>query len=69
MTGASGGIGARLPRVTCTGRDGGVGARASKLEALRAELGERAVVVTANLANRDALLTLLIPQARPQADL
>ena len=61
VTGASGGIGAEV--ATALHAQGATvvlhGTRASKLEALRAELGERAVVVTANLANRDDVADLV----------
>ena len=60
VTGASGGIGARI--ATALHAQGATvvlhGTRASKLEALKAELGERTVMVTANLANRDAVAGL-----------
>ena len=60
VTGASGGIGAEI--ATALHAQGATvvlhGTRASKLEALRAELGERAITVTANLANRDAVAGL-----------
>ena len=60
VTGASGGIGARI--ATALHAQGATvvlhGTRASKLEALKAELGERTATVTANLANRDAVAGL-----------
>ncbi len=61
VTGASGGIGAEV--ATALHAQGATvvlhGTRASKLEALRAELGERTFVVTANLANRDDVADLV----------
>ena len=60
VTGASGGIGAQI--ATALHAQGATvvlhGTRASKLEALKAELGERTATVTANLANRDAVAGL-----------
>ena len=57
VTGASGGIGAQIAKALHAQGAKVVlhGTRASKLEALKAELGERAYTVTANLANRDAV--------------
>ena len=57
VTGASGGIGAQIAKALHAQGAKVVlhGTRASKLEALKAELGERASTVTANLANRDAV--------------
>ena len=50
----------KLPSVTCQGATVVLhGTRIEKLEALRAELGERAVVVTANLADRDVVAGLV----------
>ena len=61
VTGASGGIGAQI--ATALHARGATvvlhGTRACRLEALKAELGERTVVVTANLANRDAVAGLV----------
>ena len=61
VTGASGGIGAQI--ATALHAQGATvvlhGTRASKLEALKAELGERTATVTANLAHRDAVAGLL----------
>ena len=61
VTGASGGIGAQI--ATALHSQGATlvlhGTRASKLEALREELGERTVTVTANLADRDAVAGLV----------
>ena len=61
VTGASGGIGAQI--ATALHAQGATvvlhGTRASKLEALKEELGERAVTVTANLADRDAVAGLV----------
>jgi 3-oxoacyl-[acyl-carrier protein] reductase len=61
VTGASGGIGAQI--ATALHLQGAMvalhGTRADKLEALKAELGERAVVVTANLADRNAAASLV----------
>ena len=60
VTGASGGIGAQI--ATALHAQGATvvlhGTRASKLEALKAALGERAAIVTANLENRDAVVGL-----------
>ena len=60
VTGASGGIGAQI--ATALHAQGATvvlhGTRASKLEALKAELGARAATVTANLENRDAVAGL-----------
>ena len=61
VTGASGGIGAQIA-TTLHARGATVvlhGTRTSKLEALKAQLGERAATVTANLANRDAVAGLI----------
>jgi 3-oxoacyl-[acyl-carrier protein] reductase len=60
VTGASGGIGAQIATALHTQGATVVlhGTRASKLEALKAELGERTATVTANLANRDAVAGL-----------
>ena len=61
VTGASGGIGAQI--ATALHSQGATvvlhGTRASKLEALKEELGERTVTVTANLADRDAVAGLV----------
>ena len=61
VTGASGGIGAQI--ATALHSQGATvvlhGTRASKLEALKGELGERTVTVTANLADRDAVAGLV----------
>ena len=61
VTGASGGIGAQI--ATALHSQGATvvlhGTRVSKLEALREELGERTVTVTANLADRDAVAGLV----------
>ena len=61
VTGASGGIGAQI--ATALHAQGATvvlhGTRASKLETLKADLGERAAMVTANLANRDAVAGLV----------
>ena len=61
VTGASGGIGAQI--ATALHSQGATvvlhGTRASKLEALKEELGERTVTVTANLADRDAVAGLI----------
>ena len=57
VTGASGGIGAEVAKALHA-RGATVvlhGTRVEKLEILRAELGERAAVVTADLGNRDAV--------------
>jgi len=57
VTGASGGIGAGVAKALHA-RGATVvlhGTRVEKLEILRAELGERAAVVTADLGNRDAV--------------
>jgi len=60
VTGASGGIGAQI--ATALHAQGATvvlhGTRVSRLEALKAELGERAAIVTANLENRDAVAGL-----------
>ena len=61
VTGASGGIGAQIA-VALHGQGATVvlhGTRASKLEALKEELGERTATVTANLADRDAVAGLV----------
>ena len=61
VTGASGGIGAQI--ATALHSQGATvvlhGTRASKLEALKEELGERTVTVTADLADRDAVAGLV----------
>jgi 3-oxoacyl-[acyl-carrier protein] reductase len=61
VTGASGGIGAQI--ATALHSQGATvvlhGTRASKLEALKEELGERTVTVTANLADREAVAGLV----------
>ena len=61
VTGASGGIGAQI--ATALHSQGATvvlhGTRASKLEALKEELGERTVTVTADLADRDAVAGLI----------
>ena len=61
VTGASGGIGAEI--ATALHAQGATvvlhGTRAEKLESLKAELGERAFVVTANLADREAVAGLI----------
>ena len=61
VTGASGGIGAQIATALHTQGATVVlhGTRASKLEALRADLGGRTATVTANLANRDAVAGLV----------
>ena len=60
VTGASGGIGTQI--ATALHAQGATvvlhGTRASKLEALKAALGERAAIVTANLENRDSVAGL-----------
>ena len=61
VTGASGGIGAQIAKAL---HEQGAtvvlhGTRAEKLEALRSELGERTVTVTANLTDRDAAAGLV----------
>ena len=55
VTGASGGIGAEIAKALHTQGAKVVlhGTRAEKLESLKAKLGDRAFVVTANLADRD----------------
>ena len=61
VTGASGGIGAQIA-AALHGQGATVvlhGTRASKLEALKEELGERTVTVTANLDDRDAVAGLV----------
>ena len=57
VTGASGGIGAQVAKKLHTQGATVVlhGTRVEKLEMLRAKLGERAAVVTADLDNRDAV--------------
>ena len=61
VTGASGGIGAQI--ATALHSQGATvvlhGTRASKLEALKEELGERTVTVTANLADREVVAGLV----------
>ncbi|MEL0042779.1 MAG: 3-oxoacyl-[acyl-carrier-protein] reductase [Candidatus Puniceispirillum sp.] len=61
VTGASGGIGAEIARAIHS--QGGTvvlhGTRADKLDALAAELGERAHAVLANLSNRAAVAGLI----------
>ena len=61
VTGASGGIGAQI--ATALHSQGATvvlhGTRASKLEALKEELGERTVTITANLADREAVAGLV----------
>ena len=61
VTGASGGIGAQI--ATALHAQGATvvlhGTRASKLETLKADLGERTATVTADLANRDAVAGLV----------
>jgi 3-oxoacyl-[acyl-carrier protein] reductase len=61
VTGASGGIGARI--ATALHAQGATvvlhGTRVEKLQSLRAELGARAGVVTANLADRNAVASLV----------
>ena len=61
VTGASGGIGAQI--ATALHAQGATvvlhGTRVSKLEALREELGERTVTITANLGDRDAVAGLV----------
>ena len=61
VTGASGGIGAQIAKALHSQGATVVlhGTRASKLEALKEELGERTVTVTANLADRDAVAGLV----------
>mgnify|MGYP000663063470 CR=1 FL=1 len=61
VTGASGGIGAEIAKALHAQGATVVlhGTRAEKLESLKAELGERAFVVTANLADRDAVAGLI----------
>ena len=60
VTGASGGIGSAIARrLHALGATVGLhGTRAEKLEALAAELGERAHVLAADLADRDAVTDL-----------
>ncbi|MDA7599553.1 3-oxoacyl-[acyl-carrier-protein] reductase [Alphaproteobacteria bacterium] len=61
VTGASGGIGAAIA-ITLHGQGAIVvlhGTRAEKLEELKASLGERAHVVTANLSDREAVAGLI----------
>ncbi|RLQ89411.1 3-oxoacyl-[acyl-carrier-protein] reductase [Notoacmeibacter ruber] len=60
VTGASGGIGeAIVRRFHALGATVGLhGTRAEKLEALAADLGERTVVLPANLSDRDAVTAL-----------
>ena len=61
VTGASGGIGAQIAKALHSQGATVVlhGTRAPKLEALREELGERTVTVTADLADRDAVAGLV----------
>ena len=61
VTGASGGIGAEIAKALHTQGAKVVlhGTRAEKLESLKAKLGDRAFVVTANLADRDAVAGLI----------
>jgi len=61
VTGASGGIGAEIAKALHAQGATVVlhGTRAEKLESLKAELGERTFVVTANLADRDAVAGLI----------
>ena len=61
VTGASGGIGEAVARALYAQGATVVlhGTRAEKLESLKAELGERTFVVTANLADRDAVAGLI----------
>ena len=61
VTGASGGIGAKIAEALHAQGATVVlhGTRAEKLESLKAALGERAFVVTANLADRDAVAGLI----------
>lgn len=61
VTGASGGIGAQIAKALHFQGATVVlhGTRTSKLEELKAELGERAATVTANLTNRDAVTGLI----------
>ena len=61
VTGASGGIGAQIAAALHAQGATVVlhGTRAPKLEALKAQLGDRTATVTANLANRDAAAGLI----------
>ena len=61
VTGASGGIGAEIARALHAQGATVVlhGTRSKRLESLKADLGERAFVVTANLADRDAVTGLI----------
>ncbi len=61
VTGASGGIGAQIAKALHAKGAKVVlhGTRAEKLEALRSELGERTVTVTANLTDRNAVAGLV----------
>ena len=61
VTGASGGIGAAIARVLHAQGAAVVlhGTRAEKLQALRAELGERSFVVTADLSDRNQVADLM----------
>ena len=61
VTGASGGIGAQIAKALHLQGATVVlhGTRTSKLEELKAELGERAATVTANRTNRDAVTGLI----------
>ena len=61
VTGASGGIGVEIAKALHAQGATVVlhGTRAEKLESLKAELGERTFVVTANLADRDAVAGLI----------
>ena len=61
VTGASGGIGAEITKALHAQGATVVlhGTRAEKLESLKEELGGRAFVVTANLADRDAVAGLI----------
>ena len=60
ITGATGGLGEAIARAFhAAGATVGLhGTRAEKLESLKAELGERAVALPANLADRDAIKAL-----------
>ena len=61
VTGASGGIGAEIAEALHTQGAKVVlhGTRAEKLESLKAKLGDRAFVVTANLGDRDEVAGLI----------
>ena len=61
VTGASGGIGAKIAKALHSQGATVVlhGTRSSKLEALKADLGERSATLTADLGNRDAVAGLV----------